>query len=78
MTSFTVMIVEDEPLIGAAMEMLVEDLGGATHGPFMTLKDGLAGLDQLVEHHDARCAELLASCTEPRCAGELLTSTCGT
>lgn len=45
MTSFTVMIVEDEPLIGAAMEMLVEDLGGATHGPFMTLKDGLAGLD---------------------------------
>lgn len=30
-----VVIVEDEPLIGAAMEMLVEDMGGQTFGPFM-------------------------------------------
>lgn len=32
-----VMIVEDEPLIGAAMQMLVEDLGGTVSGPHMTL-----------------------------------------
>lgn len=44
MTSLRVMIVEDEPLIGAAMEMLVEDLGGAVLGPFTSLRDGLAGL----------------------------------
>lgn len=43
-----------------------------SHGsPFRNI--GLR-VDQLVEHHDARCAELLASCTEPRCAGELLTT----
>jgi hypothetical protein len=45
MISLTVMIVEDEPLIGAAMEMLVEDIGGVAFGPFMTLHDALAGLD---------------------------------
>ncbi len=39
---FHVMIVEDEPVISAAMEMLVEDLGGTVTGPFMTLADGLA------------------------------------
>ena len=37
-----VMIVEDEPLIGAAMQMLVEDLGGTVSGPHMTLAEGLA------------------------------------
>lgn len=42
MASLRVMIVEDEPLIGAAMEMLVEDLGGTVLGPFMNLGDGLA------------------------------------
>lgn len=31
-----------------------------------------ARVDELVRHHDARCAELLAACREPRCAGELL------
>lgn len=45
MASLHVLIVEDEPLIGAAMEMLVEDLGGAAVGPFMSLTDGLAGLN---------------------------------
>lgn len=35
------MIVEDEPLIGVAMQMLVEDLGGVVSGPHMTLADGL-------------------------------------
>ena len=29
---------------------------------------------QLIEHHDARCAELLAACAEPRSAGELLST----
>lgn len=42
MTSLRVLIVEDEPLIGAAMEMLVEELGGSVAGPFMNLRDGLA------------------------------------
>lgn len=36
------MIVEDEPLIAAAMQMLVEDIGGVVSGPHMTLADGLA------------------------------------
>ena len=41
-----------------------------SHGsPFRNI--GLR-VDQLVEHHDARCAELLAACTGPRSAGELL------
>jgi glyoxylase-like metal-dependent hydrolase (beta-lactamase superfamily II) len=31
-------------------------------------------VDQLVEHHDDRCAELLAACTVPRSAGELLST----
>ncbi len=44
MASLHVMIVEDEPLIGAAMQMFVEDPGGAARGPFMTLWAGLAGL----------------------------------
>ncbi|MFT3725595.1 MAG: hypothetical protein QM773_18655 [Hyphomonadaceae bacterium] len=46
MTLLTVMIVEDEPLIGAAMEMLVEDLGGSVVGPFMNVGDSLAGLER--------------------------------
>jgi CheY-like chemotaxis protein len=45
MASLTVFIVEDEPLIGAAMEMLVEDIGGSVLGPFMNLRDGLAGVE---------------------------------
>jgi CheY-like chemotaxis protein len=49
MASLNVMIVEDEPLIGAAMEMLVEDLGGSVVGPFMTVEEGLAGLERAVE-----------------------------
>lgn len=41
-----------------------------SHGsPFRNI--GLR-VDQLVEHHADRCAELLAACTVPRCAGELL------
>lgn len=46
MTTLNVFIVEDEPLIGAAMEMLVEDLGGSVIGPFLSLADGLAGLER--------------------------------
>jgi hypothetical protein len=45
MTSLRVMIAENEPLIGAAMEMLVEDLGGQTLGPFMNLRDGLTAAE---------------------------------
>lgn len=41
---FRVMIVEDEPLIGAALQMLVEDMGGTVSGPHVTLADGLAAL----------------------------------
>ncbi len=43
--SVRVMIVEDEPLIGAAMEMLVEDLGGQVLGPYMSLREGLAAAE---------------------------------
>jgi CheY-like chemotaxis protein len=42
--SFHVLIVEDEPLIGAAMQMLVEDIGGTVSGPHVTLADGLAAV----------------------------------
>ncbi|RYZ10763.1 MAG: response regulator [Alphaproteobacteria bacterium] len=45
MPSVRVMIVEDEPLIGAAMEMLVEDLGGQPLGPYMSLREGLAAAE---------------------------------
>lgn len=47
MVSLRVMIVEDEPLIGAAMEMLVQELGGEALGPFMNLRDGLAAAESL-------------------------------
>ena len=40
--SLHVLIVEDEPLIGAAMQMLVEDIGGTVSGPHVTLADGMA------------------------------------
>ena len=43
-----------------------------SHGsPFRNI--GLR-VDQLAQHHAARCAELLAACTEPRSAGEVLTT----
>lgn len=45
MVSLRVMIVEDEPLIGAAMEMFVQDLGGEVLGPYMNLRDGLAAAE---------------------------------
>lgn len=41
-----------------------------SHGrPFRGIR---TRIDQLVEHHRARCAELLAACETPRSAGELL------
>lgn len=41
-----------------------------SHGkPFKGIR---ARVEQLVEHHRERCAELLSECSEPRCAGELL------
>ena len=55
MPSVRVMIVEDEPLIGAAMEMLVEDLGGQVLGPYMSLRDGLAAAEAA---EDVDCALL--------------------
>ena len=42
MSSVRVMIVEDEPLISAAMEMLVEELGGQVVGPFMNVGEAVA------------------------------------
>ena len=39
------MIVEDEPLSGAAVESRVEDLGGQVFGPFMNLRDGLVAAE---------------------------------
>ncbi len=43
-----------------------------SHGsPFRNI--GLR-VDQLVEHHDARCADLLAACNVPRSAGEILST----
>ena len=42
MTSFRVMIVEDEPLIAMAMQMLVEDEGGEPLGPHAAVAPALA------------------------------------
>jgi CheY-like chemotaxis protein len=44
MASLHVMIVEDEPLVAMAMEMLVEDAGGVAVGPFSTVKQALGAL----------------------------------
>lgn len=44
MPSLRVMIVEDEPLIAMAMEMLVEDVGGELTGSYGTVKDALAAI----------------------------------
>jgi CheY-like chemotaxis protein len=38
------MIVEDEPLIAMAMEMIVEDAGGQPTGTYSTLKEALAAV----------------------------------
>ncbi len=45
MPSLRVMIVEDEPLIAMAMEMLVEDLGGEVAGPCASVGDALAEMN---------------------------------
>lgn len=45
MVSLNVMIVEDEPLVAMAMEMLVEDAGGVAVGPFSTVRQALGALD---------------------------------
>ena len=42
--TFHVLIVEDEPLIGAAMQMLAEDIGATVSGPHVTLAEGLAAV----------------------------------
>jgi CheY-like chemotaxis protein len=44
MPALNVMIVEDEPLIAMMMEALVEDVGGATRGPFATVPAALGAL----------------------------------
>jgi len=46
MASLHVMIVEDEPLVALAMEMLVQDVGGVAVGPFSTVKQALGGLER--------------------------------
>lgn len=55
MALLRVMIVEDEPLIGAAMEMLVEDLGGQVLGPYMNLREGMIAAET---QQDVDCALL--------------------
>lgn len=69
---------DDDPLgrfldsIRTFKQLPVATLVLPSHGsPFRNI--GLR-VDQLIEHHDDRCAELLAACTVPRCAGELLTT----
>ena len=69
---------DDDPLgrfldsIRSFKQLPVATLVLPSHGkPFRNI--GLR-VDQLVEHHDARCAELLAACTVPRNAGELLST----
>lgn len=44
MPSLHVMIVEDEPLIAMALEMLVQDEGGVVVGPYATVASALAGV----------------------------------
>jgi CheY-like chemotaxis protein len=44
MPSLRVMIVEDEPLIAMAMEMIVEDAGGQPTGTHSTVKEALAAV----------------------------------
>jgi CheY-like chemotaxis protein len=46
MASLNVMIVEDEPLVALAMEMLVQDIDGVAVGPFSTVKQALGGLQK--------------------------------
>jgi glyoxylase-like metal-dependent hydrolase (beta-lactamase superfamily II) len=69
---------DDDPLgrfldsIRKLQRLPVTTLVLPSHGsPFRNI--GLR-VDQLVEHHDARCGELLAACDVPRCAGDLLTT----
>lgn len=50
---FHVLIVEDEPLIGAALQMFVEDLGGTVSGPHMTVAEGLAAAGDGIDFHCA-------------------------
>ncbi|HEX5008006.1 MAG TPA: response regulator [Hyphomonadaceae bacterium] len=46
MASLRVMIVEDEPLIAMALEMLVQDEdGGGVVGPFATVAEAMAAVD---------------------------------
>lgn len=69
---------DDDPL-GRFLDSIrgFERLSAATlvlpsHGsPFRNIG---VRVDQLIEHHADRCAELLAACAVPRCAGELLTT----
>ena len=44
MASLHVMIVEDEPLVAMAMELLVHDVDGVAVGPFSTVKQALGAL----------------------------------
>jgi len=46
MPSFSVMIVEDEPLIAMMMEALVEDVGGATRGPYTNVPAAMGALER--------------------------------
>jgi CheY-like chemotaxis protein len=45
MASLHVMIVEDEPLVAMALELLVQDVGGVAIGPFSTVTQALGALE---------------------------------
>jgi CheY-like chemotaxis protein len=45
MSSLNVMIVEDEPIISMAMEMLVEDMGGSVAGTFAAVGPAVAAIE---------------------------------
>lgn len=69
---------DDDPLahflesINALKQLPQASLVLPSHGnPFRNIA---LRVDQLVEHHDDRCAELLAACNEPRSAGEILST----
>ena len=67
---------DDDPLA-----LFLDSISGFKHLPPATLVLPSHGspfcnigprVDQLVQHHAARCADLLAACLEPRSAGDLL------
>jgi CheY-like chemotaxis protein len=45
MAGLNVMIVEDEPLVAMAIELLVQDVGGVAVGPFATVAQAIGAIE---------------------------------